>query len=343
MGKGLPSRDLPSPPAGATILKPSSSLFGHLRFRILSLVISSNSTVVRLIRRPLWNSFYSRISRKVPGGKLGFINLGYLESPGEIDGEDAAGIDDLVSARLYDQVVGDVDIEGLAVVEVGCGYGAGSAHLLSTRNPASVLGVDINRDLIASCIERRRLANLSFLQGDAQDLPIKAGTVDAVVNIESSHCYPSRSRFFEEVVRVLRPGGSFLFADLVVLRGRADTPGDISEMLREAGLVIQDSFDITPHVLAARDAVWRSPAFHARVQEEVSSGMVPQRMVALIHGALALPGSASYEWMASGRIQYWQWRAVKPLPTEPEDGIAGAEGPASDTRTKVPVPASTPI
>lgn len=330
MGRGLSSGIVQSRPTGATVLKPDASLLGYLRFRILSLLISSNSPLTKLVRRPLWNFFYSRISRKIPGGKLGFINLGYLESPGEMEGEDAADIDDLVSARLYDRVVGDVDLEGRSVVEVGCGYGAGSAHLLKTRNPASLVGVDINKDLVASCLERRQLANLSFLQGDAQDLPIKAGTIDAVVNIESSHCYPSRARFFEEVVRILRPGGSFLFADILVLHGGSDTPSGVSDLLRKAGLVIQDSVDITPQVLAARDAVWRSPAFHSRVQEEVASGMVPSRMVPLIHGALALPGAISYNWMASGRIQYWQWRAVKPQSMEPDGHLANTEGPASD-------------
>ncbi len=292
-------------------MKPDTSLLGRVRFRFFAFVISSNSRFMKLIRRPMWKFFYDRLSRDVPAGKSSFMNLGYLENPGEMDGTDAANIDDLVSARLYDRVVGEVDLEGRSVVEVGCGRGAGSARLAKTRRPASLLGVDLNENLIKSCQESHRAANLCFQQGDAQDLPIPAGTVDVVINIESSHCYPSRSRFFEEVARVLRPGGAFLFADIFVLRGRAETPDDVGSLLSKAGLVVQGSCEITPNVLAARDAVWRSPAFHARIQEEVSLGTVPSRMLPLIHGTLALPGSASYDWMASGRTQYWRWTAVK--------------------------------
>jgi SAM-dependent methyltransferase len=298
-------------PSGASVLKPATGLSGQVNFRFFALVVSSNSKIVRLIRRPLWNFFYSRVGRKVPDGRVSFMNLGYLPSPGEIGDEDVANVDDLVSTRLYDQVVGGVDLEGKSVVEVGCGYGGGCAHLAKTYPTASLLGVDLSEDLVASCIEHRRTANLRFRQGDAQELPIATGSVDAVVNVESSHCYPSRSRFFDEVARILRPGGSFLFADILVLRGRGETPDSVSALLRRSGLAIQDCLDITPNVLAAREAVWRSPAFHARVREEVESGVVPSRMLPLIHGALALPGSNSHSWMASGRTQYWQWRAVK--------------------------------
>ena len=45
---------------------------------------------------------------------------------------------------------------------------------------------------------------------------------DAVINVEASHAYPRLSQFLAEVVRVLRPGGHFLYADF---RGRSEFPG----------------------------------------------------------------------------------------------------------------------
>jgi SAM-dependent methyltransferase len=299
--------DEQSLPSGSTFLTPLVTLLRHIVFRLFVVVLSSDSAVIGLIRRPLWKRFYSVNSRKIPQEILKFMNLGYLEIPSEIDGEDASNVDDLLSARLYDHVVVDIELEGRSVVEVGCGNGGGSAHLAAAYRPASLLGIDINKDLIECCLETHQASNLRFLEGDAQDLPIESDSVDVVVNIESSHCYPSRSRFFEEVARVLRPGGSFGFADLFVLDRKGELPDQVSALLGKAGLTVQERLDITPNVLAARNAVWGSHAFQAHLHEVASP-----RTRLMIQGSFLFPGSISYDWMASGRIKYWQWRAIKP-------------------------------
>ena len=48
---------------------------------------------------------------------------------------------------------------------------------------------------------------------EADALPFAADRFDWVVNVESSHCYPSMERFVAEASRVLKPGGSFVIAD----------------------------------------------------------------------------------------------------------------------------------
>ena len=60
------------------------------------------------------------------------------------------------------------------------------------------------------------------MHGDAESLPFADESFDAVINVEASHAYPRLSRFLAEVVRVLRPGGHFLYADF---RGRSEFPG----------------------------------------------------------------------------------------------------------------------
>lgn len=49
--------------------------------------------------------------------------------------------------------------------------------------------------------------------GDAEKLPLADASFDAVLNVESSHCYGNVETFFREAARVLRPDGRFLFAD----------------------------------------------------------------------------------------------------------------------------------
>lgn len=184
--------------------------------RLLLTGLSHDSPISRLIRRPVWNVFYSMNRRDSSVADLWtFLNLGYLSDLDELSDENTHDVADRVSELLYDQVVSAVDLTGLEVVEVGCGPGGGSAYLACTHHPASLVGIDINKKMIDWCREQHHASNLRFLQGDAQDLPIASDSVDALVNVESSHCYPSRARFFQEVARVLRPGGSFLIADSI--------------------------------------------------------------------------------------------------------------------------------
>ena len=54
----------------------------------------------------------------------------------------------------------------------------------------------------------------SLCPGDAENLPFEDNSFDAIINVESSHCYGNVEQFLREVHRVLRPGGDFLFVDL---------------------------------------------------------------------------------------------------------------------------------
>jgi SAM-dependent methyltransferase len=250
-----------------------------------------------------------------------FLNLGYVTDSSELGVEDSADIADRVSELLYDQVLSGTDLEGRTAIEVGCGPGGGSAYYARTYHPASFIGIDLNKDMITWCREHHDLDNLQFLQGDAQDLPLESSSIDAVINLESSHCYPSRLRFFEEVTRVLRPGGSFLFADLIMSDGKQDVPEVVSGWLNEAGLTIEDRTDITGNVLAARDVVSRSEPFRSRMRDRIPSLMLP-----LTEEALALVGTTSYKRLSSGRVRYVQWKTSKPSESSTSSSRAETSG-----------------
>ena len=51
------------------------------------------------------------------------------------------------------------------------------------------------------------------MQANAQNLPFQNESFDAVLNVESSHRYPQMEKFLNEVYRVLKPNGYFLFTD----------------------------------------------------------------------------------------------------------------------------------
>jgi ubiquinone/menaquinone biosynthesis C-methylase UbiE len=89
-------------------------------------------------------------------------------------------------------------------VDVGCGTGLMSAMLAAQGR--QVVGVDLSAAMIAQA-RRRSGSSATFIEADAESLPIASSSVDAVVNLISLHHYPDPSRAIAEFRRVLRPGG----------------------------------------------------------------------------------------------------------------------------------------
>jgi SAM-dependent methyltransferase len=269
-------------------------------------MVMYESPVARLIRRPIWRAFYRTISHQfMPEEVMTYLNLGFLSSASEFDNE--GNIADRVSELLYDEVMAGLDLSGF-VAEIGCGPGHGSAYMAAANHSALFIGVDFSRGMISWCDENHRLSNLRFMEGDALDLPFASGSLDAVVNIESSHCYRSRAQFFQQVARVLKPGGAFLYADFVQCIGKNQGPDALNGLLREAGLCVEECVDITDNVLAARDTVTQSADFRSRIPRRVGILHRP-----VIEEILCLTGTNFYKLLASRWECYTRWKATKPI------------------------------
>ncbi|MBY0291214.1 MAG: class I SAM-dependent methyltransferase [Mycobacteriaceae bacterium] len=151
--------------------------------------------------------------------------------------------------QLYHRVATQADLTGKRVLEVGCGHGGGASYLARSLGPESYVGMDLNRIGIDRCRERHDVAGLEFCHGNAEELPFADETFDAVINVESSHCYPHFDRFLTEVARVLRPGGDFLYADV---RARDLIPAWERD-LNAAPLRIVSKTDISDEVAAGME------------------------------------------------------------------------------------------
>ena len=115
--------------------------------------------------------------------------------------------------QLYHRTATQADLGGKQVLEVSSGHGGGAAYLVRTLRPAAYTGLDYNPDGVAFAQKRHHLPGLEFVHGNAENLPFPDESFDAVINVEASHAYPHFDRFLPEMVRVLRPGGHFLYAD----------------------------------------------------------------------------------------------------------------------------------
>jgi fatty-acid O-methyltransferase len=168
----------------------------------------------------LQNQIFPRFQKRLyplmtrfTAGEVLLLNNGYEEDPPMALPLAPADEPSRWAIQLYHRVATQVDLSGKQVLEVGCGHGGGASYVMRTLGPASYTGLDLNPAGIAFCRERHNLPGMDFVRADAQNLPFPDQSFDAVINIESSHCYPQFSRFLDEVARVLRPGGHFLYSD----------------------------------------------------------------------------------------------------------------------------------
>lgn len=258
------------------------------------------------LERTAWKVFYDVASR--PGRDPGTAVMNYGYAP-----LDAAPPDhpDRFGLALYERVAGAVDLVGSDVLEVGCGRGAGAAFVLDRLGARTVTGVDLSARAIARC--RAAHPRVTFAAADAERLPFADAAFDAVVNVESSHCYPSVPRFLAEVVRVLRPGGVLLLADFrhTVLPADAQdalVPQEdvacLRRQLADAGFATLEEEDITANVLAALRL--DTPNRRARLERLPR----PLRRHALAFAAVE--GGGMYRAFADGRWTYLRFVARRP-------------------------------
>ncbi len=167
-----------------------------------------------LLRRLLWRWWYGRLAGKQPAGDWTFMNYGCAPPGGAQLALDPAEEPDRFCIQLYHQVAAAVDLAGREVLEVGSGRGGGASFIARHHRPAKITGADFSPQAVALCQKRHAaIANLAFTVGDAEQLPFPDASFDAVLNVESSHCYGHIEKFFAEAARVLRPGGWFLYTD----------------------------------------------------------------------------------------------------------------------------------
>jgi arsenite methyltransferase len=81
------------------------------------------------------------------------------------------------------------------------------------------LGVDISEPMPARAVRAEAGPQVGFLRADAQRLPLRDQTVDAVVSIAVLQLIPEPAAALAEIARVLRPGGRV--ALMVPTAGRA--------------------------------------------------------------------------------------------------------------------------
>lgn len=109
---------------------------------------------------------------------------------------------------------------GATVVDIGCGAGMDLLLAAAAVGPTGrAIGVDMTEAMAERARSGARALGFSHVEvrlGDALALPIESDTIDYVISNGVLNLTPDKNVAFGEVLRVLKPGGKFLYGDIVL-------------------------------------------------------------------------------------------------------------------------------
>jgi arsenite methyltransferase len=116
-------------------------------------------------------------------------------------------------------LLGRID-PGSVVLDLGCGAGT---DLLIAAQMTGAAGRVIGVDMTSSMLERARasaqdmgLANVELHESLVESLPVADASIDVVISNGVIDLVPDKDAVFDEIDRVLRPGGRLQVADVVI-------------------------------------------------------------------------------------------------------------------------------
>ncbi|KGG03077.1 2-methyl-6-phytyl-1,4-benzoquinone methyltransferase [Prochlorococcus marinus str. MIT 9321] len=103
--------------------------------------------------------------------------------------------------------------KGSRILDVGCGIG-GSSRILAKHYGFNVTGITISPAQVKRARELTPSGlNCNFQVMDAMDLEFEDGSFDGVWSVEAGAHMNDKTKFADEMLRTLRPGGYLAFAD----------------------------------------------------------------------------------------------------------------------------------
>ena len=116
--------------------------------------------------------------------------------------------------------------EGEVVLDLGSG--GGIDVLLSAKRvgpTGKAYGLDMTDEMLALALENKAkagAANVEFLKGHIEAIPLPANTVDVIISNCVINLSGDKRAVLKDAFRVLRPGGRFAVSDIVVREGLPD-------------------------------------------------------------------------------------------------------------------------
>ncbi|MFL5321291.1 MAG: class I SAM-dependent methyltransferase [Myxococcaceae bacterium] len=162
--------------------------------------------------RPLYALLHEK---NLPGRDSRFINLGYWADEQTVEFDEA-------SRALAHLLAKAAELQSArSILDVGFGYGDQLLEWLALGDPERIVGVNLAEEQVRhakralSTHPRGRRVELSL--ASASSLPVRDGSMDRVIALESAFHFSPRSQFFAEAFRALEPGGRIATADILLM------------------------------------------------------------------------------------------------------------------------------
>jgi len=109
-----------------------------------------------------------------------------------------------VVSRLQDKKYNDI-------LEIACGTGRVTNHLVKSVEHDTITASDLNPDMINVAREKVRGKSIRWMQADAMALPFTDSSFDLVILQFGLMFFPDKQKGLNEMYRVLKPAGQMVF------------------------------------------------------------------------------------------------------------------------------------
>lgn len=151
-----------------------------------------------------------------PTGRAWAQELGYPEP--ELSRVPEATVESFAGVANH-WLLGRID-PGSVVLDLGCGAGTDLLIAAQMTGPTGrVIGVDMTTSMLArarASAEQMGLRTIELHEALIESVPIDDASVDVVISNGVVDLVPDKDAVFDEIDRVLRPGGRLQLADVII-------------------------------------------------------------------------------------------------------------------------------
>ncbi|SFP27562.1 Ubiquinone/menaquinone biosynthesis C-methylase UbiE [Mesorhizobium sp. NFR06] len=127
-----------------------------------------------------------------------------------------------------DRVVEGLSLKGKTILDIGCGAGGITLHLVARHGAARAIGFDVEKPVIETArrgaIRQGLEGGVSFVQAPPGPLPFPAASFDVVFSKDALLHVPNKDALFAEILRVLKPGGVFAASNWMISHDGEPSP-----------------------------------------------------------------------------------------------------------------------